>query len=73
MTGNELRARIKRLGITYAEAAERLGLGLGGLNKQMRGDTKVSRQTAMLLVGLERGISNKTRAARRGFRLPHVC
>jgi transcriptional regulator with XRE-family HTH domain len=53
LSGDELRARIKRLGITYAEAAERLGLTLGGLNKQMRGEHKVSRQTALLLGRLE--------------------
>jgi hypothetical protein len=52
-----LRTRIKRFGITYAKAAERLGLSLDGLNKQMRGDTKVSRQTVIILDGLERQAS----------------
>jgi hypothetical protein len=51
--GDELRARIKRLGLTYARAAEQLGLTLDGLNKQMRGDRKVGRQTEVILGHLE--------------------
>ena len=47
--GDELRARIKRLGLTYARATERLGLTLDGLNKQMRGDRRVGRQTVIIL------------------------
>jgi hypothetical protein len=54
ISGAELRARIKRLGLTYVAAAERLGLSLDGLNKQMRGDHRVSRQTAIILDFLER-------------------
>jgi hypothetical protein len=54
ISGDKLRARVKRLGITYAQAAERLGLSLDGLNKQMRGDHKVSRQTEIVLDYLER-------------------
>jgi plasmid maintenance system antidote protein VapI len=53
ISGDELRARIKRLGLTYTRAAERLGLTLAGLNKQMRGDRAVSRQTAIILGYLE--------------------
>jgi plasmid maintenance system antidote protein VapI len=53
ISGDELRARIKRLGMTYAAAAERLGLTLAGLNKQMRGERSVSRQTAIILDCLE--------------------
>jgi hypothetical protein len=53
ISGDELRARIKRLGMTYAEAAEGLGLTLDGLNKQMRGVNAVSRQTAIILDCLE--------------------
>jgi transcriptional regulator with XRE-family HTH domain len=53
ISGEELRKRIKRLGLTYARAAERLGLSLDGLNKQMRGDRPVSRQTAIILHMLE--------------------
>jgi len=49
ISGPELRARIKRLGLTYGQAAERLGLTLDGLNKQMSGARKVSRQTAIIL------------------------
>jgi hypothetical protein len=51
--GGELRARVKRLGMTYARAAELLGLSLDGLNKQMRGTTPVSQQTAIILILLE--------------------
>jgi hypothetical protein len=53
ISGAQLRARIKRMGITYARAAERLGLSLDGLNKQMRGDNPVSQQTAIILRMLE--------------------
>jgi hypothetical protein len=53
ISGDELRSRIKRLGMTYARAAERLGLSLDGLNKQMRGDRAVSRQTEIILDCLE--------------------
>ena len=49
MSGAELRARIKRLGLTYAVVADQLGLSLDGLNKQMRGDRRVSRQTEIIL------------------------
>jgi hypothetical protein len=65
MSGDELRARIKRLGITYARAAEQLGLSLDGLNKQMRGDHKVSRQTAIILVGLESAVRREINIRRR--------
>ena len=54
VSGAELRARVKALGLTYGAAAERLGLSLAGLNKQMRGLAAVSRQTLLLLEGLER-------------------
>jgi hypothetical protein len=53
IAGDELRARIKRLGMTYARAADQLGLTLDGLNKQMRGDRKVGRQTEIILGHLE--------------------
>jgi hypothetical protein len=63
ISGNELRARIKRLGMTYAHAAEQLGLSLDGLNKQMRGDRPVSRQTAIILDQIEelRRLNSKLR------------
>ena len=54
ISGDELRRRIKRLGLTYARAAERLGLSLDGLNKQMRGDRPVGKQTAIILMMLEK-------------------
>ena len=53
ISGQTLRARIKRLGITYGEAARRLGLTRDGLNKQMNGANRVSRQTELLLGYLE--------------------
>jgi plasmid maintenance system antidote protein VapI len=53
ISGQTLRARIKRLGITYGEAARRLGLTRDGLNKQMNGANPVSRQTELLLGYLE--------------------
>ena len=65
MSGDELRARIKRLGITYARAAEQLGLSLDGLNKQMRGDTKVSRQTVIILTALESAVRREINIRRR--------
>jgi hypothetical protein len=55
MTGNDLRQHIDRLGLTYTEAAQRLGLSLSGLNHQMRGERPVSRQTEIVLEQLERG------------------
>jgi hypothetical protein len=54
ISGDDLRRRIRRLGITYARAADCLGLTLGGLNKQMNGDNPVSRQTTLLLEYVER-------------------
>ena len=54
MTGTELRRRIDRLGFSYTAVAPKLGLSLSGLNHQMRGTRPVSRQTALLLWGLER-------------------
>jgi hypothetical protein len=53
MTGTELRERIDRLGITYGEAADMLGLSLAGLNHQMRGIRPVGRQTEIILDCLE--------------------
>jgi transcriptional regulator with XRE-family HTH domain len=54
ISGDQLRERIKALGLTYAAAAERLGLTRDGLNKQMRGDRPVSHQTVIILCTLER-------------------
>jgi transcriptional regulator with XRE-family HTH domain len=65
MSGDELRERIKALGLTYAAAAERLGLTLNGLNKQLRGDTGVSRQTVVILGFLEAEAGRPGRQTRR--------
>jgi len=43
------RARIDRLGLSYAEAARRLGLTPDGLQKKMRGDRPIGRQTEIIL------------------------
>jgi hypothetical protein len=53
ISGPKLRARIDKLGLTYTEAAKRLGLTMDGLHKQMRGDRPVSRQTEIILSMLE--------------------
>ena len=53
ISGEALRTRIRRLGLTYTQAAPRLGLSLAGLNKQMNGPGRVSRQTELLLDCLE--------------------
>ena len=47
--GERLRARIDRLGLSYAEAARRLGLTADGLQKKMRGDRPIGRQTEIIL------------------------
>ena len=49
LSAAELRAHIKRLGISQTEAAERLGLSTNGLYKQLHGERKVSRQTEIIL------------------------
>jgi hypothetical protein len=54
ISGETLRARIDRLGLIYSEAATRLGLTRDGLNKQMRGIARVSRQTELLLGYVEK-------------------
>jgi hypothetical protein len=68
ISGDELRARIKRLGLTYAQAADRLGLTLDGLNKQMRGTRRVSRQSAIILDLIEE--LRRLASARRQGELP---
>jgi hypothetical protein len=55
ITRDELRARIDRLGLSYVEAARRLGLTEDGLYKQMRGTRRVGRQTEIILGYLEKG------------------
>ena len=54
MTGEELRERIKRLGLSYRAAAPRLGLSLSGLHHNLRNETSISRQTEIILDMLER-------------------
>jgi hypothetical protein len=54
MTGEELRERIKRLGLSYTAAAPRLGLSLAGLHHNMRGERPIGRQTEIILDMLER-------------------
>jgi hypothetical protein len=67
MTGNELRQRIDQLGLYYTEAARLLGLTMGGLHHQMRGERAVTRQTELLLERLEADRAAKaTSRPRRG-------
>jgi hypothetical protein len=54
MNGSELRRRLDRLKRPYTELAPRLGLTVAGLHHQMRGVRRVSRQTELLLEGLEK-------------------
>ena len=53
ISGAELRHRIDRLGLTYAEAARRLGLTENGLHKQMSGARRIGRQTESILDCIE--------------------
>ena len=53
MTGEELRERIKRLGLSYRAAAPRLGLSLSGLHHNLRNETPIGRQTEIILDCLE--------------------
>jgi hypothetical protein len=69
ISGDELRKRIRRMGMTYTRAAERLGLSLDGLNKQMRGDRPVGRQTVIILATLE---AEHARRARHGANTEEV-
>jgi len=66
MTGEVLRERIDRLGLTYRAAARLLGLTYGGLHHQMRSERKVTRQTELLLEMLEREQAQQDRPQRRG-------
>jgi hypothetical protein len=60
MDGEELRTRLDalRLGLrmSYARLAPMLGLSTSGLHKQMNGQSRVSRQTEMLLERLENAV-----------------
>jgi hypothetical protein len=56
MTGTDLRRRMARFDITQREWAERLGISLDGLNKQMSGARGVSRQTELLLGYVEEAL-----------------
>jgi len=53
ISGEELRRRVDRLGLTYVEAARRLGLTEDGLHKAMSGARRVGRQTEIILDCLE--------------------
>jgi len=70
ITGDELRTRIDRLGLRYNEAAMRLGLTINGLQKQMRGERRVSRQTEMLLGYVEKEGRRRPGRAGRGNAVP---
>ena len=53
ISGDELRHHVDCWGVTYDTAAKRLGLTLDGLQKQMRGERAVSRQTEIILSLIE--------------------
>lgn len=53
MSGEELRARLKRLGRSFKTLAPLLGLSADGLHKRMNGSRAVSRQTELLVERLE--------------------
>jgi hypothetical protein len=54
MTGAELRARIDNLGLSYTEAAKKLGLSLPGLQHNLRDERPIGRQTELLLECVEK-------------------
>ena len=68
MTGDELRERIRHLGLSYTAAAPRLGLSLAGLHHNLRDERKITRQTEIILDMLEREQGLRTRR-NRPFRL----
>jgi hypothetical protein len=53
MTGEELRQRIQRLGITYTDAAALLGLSRPGLYHQLRDECRSPAKTMLLVERLE--------------------
>jgi len=61
ISGEELRARLKRLKLTTAEAAIRLGITEDGLYKAMNGARRIGRQTEIIL-GLMELFQNQTDA-----------
>ena len=50
----EFQRRIKRLGLTREEAADRLGLSLPGFEHQYYGRRPITRQTELLLAYVEK-------------------
>lgn len=53
MSGEEFRARLKRLRSSFSALAPLLGLSPDGLHEQMNGSRSVSRQTELLVERLE--------------------
>ena len=53
LSGPDLRIRLRRLGLTQAQAAELLGLSLDGLHKQLSGARRVTRRTEIILELIE--------------------
>jgi hypothetical protein len=54
MTGEELRRRIARLGLSYRKAAPLLGLSLSGLHHNLRDERPIGRPTEIILGYLEK-------------------
>jgi hypothetical protein len=68
MTGDELRERIKRLGLSYRAAAPLLGLSLSGLHHNLRGERNVTRRTELLLERLEAEIAPEVTGEKKASR-----
>jgi hypothetical protein len=64
MDKSEFQARVDGLGLPREELAERLGLSVPGLNHQLYGLRRVSRQTEIILGYLERDRMRKRRRSR---------
>ena len=62
----EFQRRIKRLGLTREEAADRLGLSLPGFEHQYYGRRPITRQTELLLRYVEERSIGQELATRRG-------
>ena len=75
MNGEELRERIRRLGLSYRAAARLLGLSFSGLHHNLRDERPVGRQTEIILGYLERDRGStptiiKTAVRKSGLRRP---
>jgi hypothetical protein len=70
MQTEQFKRRLDRLGLPRKWAADRLGLSLRGLFKQLNGDRRVRRQTELLLGHLEREQAQQNQPRRRNRKAP---